>query len=586
MRKTLLALWLSALLAGLVTLQPANTLAMPSGQTITCIDTYTVQANDWLSKIADKFLGDIEAYTVIVAATNQQRQADETYARITNADEIEVGWKLCIPINPEAEALLTKTQPIAAPVSVSGLAIAPPIIATELYTLDDFVQEFDFSGEVQPAWIYSSPDERVKPAPLSKYQEIESNFGYRANYLWNQNLDKTYFFNSGLFKVTPPEVKLYEAPWGTVVPRFRYPPNVTLPSGLSTNQFGWRGDQIALKKPKKTIRIASVGASTTVSGHTFPYSYPELLQHWLNLWGEENGYDVTFEVINAGREGLSSNDIAAVVRYEVMPVDVDYVIYYEGANQFNVQTMVTYPGDVTFGKPPAGLVPNLDNVDSEDKTLLDQLSEYSALASRARSIVEQFSVTGQEPPKPEQFFYLPEGADEFNPNRSQLGNALALRKILRDLDEIKGNLDKRDIKLVLATFDWFAYEGMVLDPNRHRNIYAYLNRVYWPITYANMRRMADFQNRVFERWAADNQVNMVDVAGRMPRQPDLYDDAIHNRPLGIRIRAWINFEAMVPLLKQDIESGALPRRRQVFYAQHPYITADHQIRSLISEETN
>ena len=586
MRKTLQALWLSVLLASLVALQPPKILATPSVQTVTCSETYIVQANDWLSKIADKFLGDIEAYVVIVAATNRQEQADDTFARINNADAIKVGWKLCIPIKPEAEALLAQTQPAPGPVQVAEPASVPPIIATALYTLDDFAREFNFSAAVNPAWIYTSPDQPVKPAALSKYQEIERKFGYRANYLWNQNLDNSYFFNPGLFKVTPPEVTLYPAPWGTVVPRFRYPLNVTLPSGLSTNQFGWRGDQIALKKPKKTIRIATVGASTTVSGHTLPYSYPELLQHWLNLWSKEKGYDVTFEVINAGREGLSSNDIAAVVQYEVMPVDVDYVIYYEGANQFDVQTMVTYPADVTFGKPPAGLVPNLDNVDSEDKTLLDQLSEYSALASRARSIVEQFSVTGQEPPKPEQFFHLPEGLDEFNPNRTQVGNALALRKILGDLDQIKGNLDKREVKLVLATFDWFAYEGMVLDPTRHRNIYAYLNRVYWPITYANMRRMADFQNRVFKRWATDNRVEVIDVAGRMPRQPDLYDDAIHNRPLGIRIRAWINFEAMVPLLKQDIESGALPRRRQVFYAAHPYITPEHQTRSLISGETN
>ena len=32
------------------------------------------------------------------------------------------------------------------------------------------------------------------------------------------------------------------------------------------------------------------------------------------------GYDVRFEVINAGREGINSNDIAAVVRYELLPL--------------------------------------------------------------------------------------------------------------------------------------------------------------------------------------------------------------------------------------------------------------------------
>jgi hypothetical protein len=355
---------------------------------------------------------------------------------------------------------------------------------------------------------------------------------------------------------------------------------VTLPTGLTTNEFGWRGPSLALKKPANTIRIACVGASTTVSGHSLPYSYPEHLQHWLNLWSQAKGYDVTFEVINAGREGLSSPDIAAVVRYEVMPLDVDYVIYYEGANQFDLKSVVSYPAEVTFGQPPAGLIPNLADVESADKTLLDTLSEYSALAARARTIVEQFSLTGQEPPKPEQSFRLPEGLDEFNPERARLADILELRRILHDLDEIKRNLDKREIRFVLATFDWFVYDGMVLDPTRQRTLYAYLNRIYWPVSYANMRRAADLQNRVFSGWAQANGISLIDVAGQMPRRPDLYDDAIHNRPLGVRIRAWLNFAGLVPLLEQEIENGTLPRPRKEFYSQHPYLTAETLIRSL------
>jgi hypothetical protein len=234
-----------------------------------------------------------------------------------------------------------------------------------------------------------------------------------------------------------------------------------------------------------------------------------------------------------------------------------------------------------LGQPPPGIVPNLANVESDDKNLLDHLSEYSALAARARSIVEQFLITGQEPPKAEQTFHLPEELDEFRPEREHLDNALALKKILRDLDHIKQDLNAKDVKMLLTTFDWFAYDGMVLDPTRHRNLYSYLNRVYWPISYANMRRAADFQNRVFKKWAAENRVDMIDVAGLMPKQPDLYDDAIHNTYVGTRIRAWINFEALVPLLQEDIESGDLPRPAKIKFRQHPNIkSAEYRTRVL------
>ena len=121
---------------------------------------------------------------------------------------------------------------------------------------------------------------------------------------------------------------------------------------------------------------------------------------------------------------------------------------------------------------------------------------------------------------------------------------------------------------------------MVLDPGRHRNLYGYLNRVYWPISYANIRRAADFQNRVFKKWAADQRVPLIDVAGLMPKQPDLYDDAIHNTYLGTRVRAWLIFKSLLPLLKRDIDNGTLPRPAKLHYAEHPYIKPGYKVKEL------
>jgi hypothetical protein len=268
------------------------------------------------------------------------------------------------------------------------------------------------------------------------------------------------------------------------------------------------------------------------------------------------------------------------LRYEVLPMEVDYVLYYEGANQFNIRSVVSYPDDITFGRPPPGLVPNFGNIDSEDKGFLDTLAEHSALAGRVRSFIEAFQLTGEEPPKPEQTFGLPAGVDELNPDLATVGSLLDLERVLRDLNRIKADLEANEAKLLIGTFDWFVYDGLILDPQRHRNIYGHLNRVYWPISYANMRRAADFQNRVIRKWAAANGVPLAEVADQMPRQPDLYDDAIHNKPLGGRIRGWLFFESLLPLLKADIESGALPRPDREYIEQHPYIKPEYQIKNL------
>lgn len=62
---------------------------------------YIVQADDWLSKIANKFFGDPFAYPAIVEATNAKAVEDSTFLVITNPDLIEIGQKLWIPATIE-----------------------------------------------------------------------------------------------------------------------------------------------------------------------------------------------------------------------------------------------------------------------------------------------------------------------------------------------------------------------------------------------------------------------------------------------------------------------------------------------------
>jgi branched-chain amino acid transport system substrate-binding protein len=125
--KNLLKVFLILVFA--LSLMPYSVSAAPVSQDMACEQDVVVQADDWLSKLSDKFYGDILAYPVIVEATNQQNAVDDSYANITNPDLIEVGWKLCIPSSADAEAFLSSESAMAATAPPSG---EPIIIGASL----------------------------------------------------------------------------------------------------------------------------------------------------------------------------------------------------------------------------------------------------------------------------------------------------------------------------------------------------------------------------------------------------------------------------------------------------------------------
>ncbi|MCB0165498.1 MAG: extracellular solute-binding protein [Anaerolineae bacterium] len=73
--------------------------------------TYVVQADDWLSRLAEKFYGDRLAYPAIVDATNAKAAEDNSYTVIDNPDVIDIGQKLFIPTTQEASTWLASAAP-------------------------------------------------------------------------------------------------------------------------------------------------------------------------------------------------------------------------------------------------------------------------------------------------------------------------------------------------------------------------------------------------------------------------------------------------------------------------------------------
>ncbi|MDH3674162.1 MAG: extracellular solute-binding protein [Anaerolineae bacterium] len=103
MKKLLTVFSIITLLTFVLTLAPSHAFAQDA---VVCESDVVVQADDWLSKIADKVFGDVLAFPAIVDATNLMAASDSSYATIGNPDLIEPGWKLCIPASGEAMAMM------------------------------------------------------------------------------------------------------------------------------------------------------------------------------------------------------------------------------------------------------------------------------------------------------------------------------------------------------------------------------------------------------------------------------------------------------------------------------------------------
>jgi glucose/mannose transport system substrate-binding protein len=94
----------------LLTLIPV---AASAQEPVTCQEEVTVVADDWLSKYADKYFGNVLSWPAVMALHNQAALAapDKFPNAIINADVVEVGWTVCIPAEDEANAFLAAYDP-------------------------------------------------------------------------------------------------------------------------------------------------------------------------------------------------------------------------------------------------------------------------------------------------------------------------------------------------------------------------------------------------------------------------------------------------------------------------------------------
>ncbi len=436
----------------------------------------------------------------------------------------------------------------------------------------------DFAGPAQRrsdlefGWFFAPASPPTKSAPDQDSVLRVRNFGFDwVNYVFNSRyLASESAKPDGMRRL----FHGLDLPWITVAdppsdgserPAYRYPSGTTLPSGLTLNRFGFRGRDLPLVKPPRTVRIACVGASTTVGSHHYAESYPELLERWLALWGKKAGLGVAFEVINAGREGIQPADSAGIVRHELLPFEPDYLLYYEGANVFRPETAVKWEGDHAYGVPPPGAPRTL----SRDG-LLSRLAQHSAIASRIHGTLSR--AAGQPYSRPAQRWVLDPSLDQADTPLSAYSEVLGLERVWPSLDQIRGDCESTGIRLVLCSFASVATVDLDLSAPPYAGIEAYFSTLHWPLSYENLARAFAVQNRAFAAFARTHALEFVDVAARIPRHPELYIDGIHHTESGIRALAWSVFEPLTLVLQKDLGAGRVPRAATGTASEHPYLS--------------
>ena len=435
--------------------------------------------------------------------------------------------------------------------------------------------------DLAPAWFASSPP----PLPTLEMPSAMAK-AYAAGlhtvflYQWNETLLRAVWvkgtgpsLGEGLDK--PDAYWVFEPVDGQPWPRYRFPQAVSLPTGLTLNSLGFRGREIAVDKPPRTIRIACVGASTTVDEHYVPHSYPELLEHFLQQWCRERHPLIEIEVINAACEGYYSHETAASVRHYVLPLAVDYVVYYEGANQLHmpqVERHVRIAGE----RPPKPAFADIFDPTAAAKGERKWLYEHSAMLRRLHTVMARGEPVA-EPAKPKQTVELPAGLDNGAVDLLRAGELIGLGGILGDLAAIRADVAAAGGRLVLCSFQWFVHDGLELDPIASEHVWRHLNDFYWPVSYASLRRLADLQNAWYAAWAAANDVDFLDVAAAMPEDARLYTDAVHKTSLGSRCHAWAACALLLPVLGRDLASGRLPVADPRRDGTHPHVAPMRQL---------
>jgi hypothetical protein len=285
---------------------------------------------------------------------------------------------------------------------------------------------------------------------------------------------------------------VFDAHAGIFVPR----PGYSAKGGkidIEINSLGFRSDEIARVKPPRSVRIATLGASTTFCAEASSNrtTWPMRLQAKLQA-----AYPaVKIEVVNAAVGGYTSEENLKSLEYRVLPLEPDLVIYYEANNEIVKDTRALAAqeglGD-TDGQP--SFVEDLSKY-----SLLVDLA-YKNLAIAARSRAGSARKVDRVPPNlPDHFVGV--------------------------LDAMRADLEPRHVPLVLSTF-LVKYRRNQDRATQVKNADVAFFYMPW-MSIDGMLDAMDVYNQAILDFAKRQGLPVVDDREAIPPDATHYSDCMH-----------------------------------------------------------
>jgi hypothetical protein len=381
------------------------------------------------------------------------------------------------------------------------------------------------------------------------YSETEFKFLYNDRWLKDACAKHNASPTLRQFKKYPGFVYSFAGPDESTKPEYRLVPRGWDSDVTYFNNFGFRGPDIAPRKPDRVIRVAFLGASVLANG--WPYTSPEFAVNFLRLWAKANHLDVDFDLVNGSRGGIDSATSAQIMRYEVAPLRPDIVVYYQGARTIVGDSLKEIVRDVD-GKPfearntdPSAISRNLP------------LEQYSALARRLYELLDLRSGKVVEPPKPPHTLSF--DLKQTDPDLAAKNLPFSLARQIIDVVDIERIAKNIGAQFAVASSVALAHDGLKLDPERDRLILSALNVQLAPLTYSEIRDAVDFENAVYRKLAKRDGFPFLDLDSHFPHQPSYFLDMVHQFGGAFRLQGWILAQLLAPYISEAISKEALPR---------------------------
>jgi hypothetical protein len=451
-----------------------------------------------------------------------------------------------------AKALVPR-KPLSAPKSAGPSA-------KELKQIDYVT----FDRTIPSSWFFLPASPLANP-PSKELSALEAANTARhdVTYLWNTNfLYRPNGYLEKLVREMHSDYVLAFKPYDdTIYPHLRHYPNRPGRVGSITNSFGWFSSEVQFRKPPDTVRVGVLGDST--SGN----SIGRYLQSYFTAWAAAEKIPLKYEVLNASRAGASMADENKALQYELGPMGLDYVYLYKAP-------ILPYREMIKIIPETHSASALLAKAAEHAQRPLKPLLPWSSLANRIVSRLSGEQPDGNlwEPWKPKIQVTLPEALQKEPPDVSGARLVPYWNKKLRDFDEYVRISKELGARPIVSTERWYVPGEEPLRAQSSAPLFKSVNGpMFWPLSYKDIKKFLRLNNEIISAWSKQNGLPLVDIDGLMPEDAALYTDGGHDVDFANKLRAWIVFQKMIPLVKEDLIAGRIPRQAAQSGDEHPYV---------------